>query len=232
MPEPMPEVDPAKDAAGRAAAELVSDGMVLGLGTGSTVDRFLVALAARGLRVAGVPTSERTRQRCQELGIMTLDPDEVARLDLAVDGADELTRSLALTKGGGGALLREKVVAAMAERLVVIATLDKLVEQLGDTFAVPVEVVPFALGPVQRALEADGLQVTRRSTPEGLPYLTDNGNRVLDARLDGGLLDPETVDVWLTMLPGVVASGLFVDMASLALLGAADGTVTRIDAVP
>jgi ribose 5-phosphate isomerase A len=226
----MHEVDPAKDAAGRAAAELVADGMVLGLGTGSTVDRFLVALAARGLRVAGVPTSERTRRRCEELGVITLDPDDVERLDLAVDGADELTRSLALTKGGGGALLREKVVATMAERLVVIATLDKLVEHLGDTFAVPVEVVPFALGPVRRALEADGLQVTPRTAPDGLPYLTDNGNMILDARLDGGLFDPATVDVWLTMLPGVVASGLFVDMASLALLGAADGTVTRIDA--
>lgn len=221
-------VDPAKDAAGRAAAELVQPGMRLGLGTGSTVDRFLVALAARGLDVAGVPTSRATEQRCAELGIGLLDPADVTRLDLVVDGADELTRDLVLTKGGGGALLREKVVAAMGARFVVIATVDKLVPRLGDTFAVPVEVVPFALAPVRRELEAEGLEVRVRTTADGSAYRTDNGNAILDARIDGGLEDPEQADVWLTMLPGVVTSGIFTDLATEALLGAVDGRVERL----
>jgi ribose 5-phosphate isomerase A len=221
-------VDPAKDAAGRAAAELVRPGMRLGLGTGSTVDRFLVALAARGLDVAGVPTSHATQLRCIELGIALLDPAEVDRLDLVVDGADELTRDLTLTKGGGGALLREKVVAAMGDRFAVIATLDKLVDRLGDTFAIPVEVVPFAVHPVRRELEIEGMTVVERTGSDGSAYRTDNGNAILDARLDGGLEDPEQLDVWLTMIPGVVTSGIFVDLATEALLGRPDGTVESL----
>lgn len=221
-------IDPAKDAAGRAAADLIEHGMLLGLGTGSTVDRFLVALAARDLRVAGVPTSEQTSRRCTELGIETVDPATVTALDIAIDGADELTADLVLTKGGGGALLREKVVAAMAQRFVVIATGDKLVTRLGDSFAVPIEVVPFALGPVQRTLIAEGLEVTERRSANGAAYRTDNGNAILDARLDEGLEDPEQFDVWVTLLPGVVTSGLFVDMATQALLGRADGSVETL----
>jgi len=221
-------VEPAKDAAGRAAAALVEPGMRLGLGTGSTVDRFLVALAARAIDVAGVPTSRATELRCAELGIRLLEPADVERLDLVVDGADELTRDLVLTKGGGGALLREKVVAAMGERFAVIATVDKLVPRLGDTFAIPVEVVPFALHPVRRELEREGLDVVVRVGADGSPYRTDNGNAVLDARVDGGLEDPEQADVWLTMLPGVVTSGVFTDLATEALLGRADGGVERL----
>jgi len=218
-------IDPAKDAAGRAAAELVRPGMRLGLGTGSTVDRFLVALAALDLDIAGVPTSQATERRCTELGITLLDPAEVDHLDLVVDGADELTRDLVLTKGGGGALLREKVVAAMGERFAVIATVDKLVPRLGDTFAVPVEVVPFALHPVRREIEREGLRAVERTGPADAPYRTDNGNAILDVRLEGGLMDPELTDVWLTMLPGVVTSGLFIDLATEALLGRPDGSV-------
>ena len=212
--------DTAKAAAGARAATLVEDGMRLGLGTGSTVEHFLVALAARGLDVAGVPTSRATEARCTELGIRLLDPADVDRLDLVVDGADELTRDLVLTKGGGGALLREKVVAAMGERFVVIATVDKLVPRL-------VEVVPFALHPVRRELEAEGLEVTVRPG-DGAPLRTDNGNVILDVRLDGGLADPEQTDVWLTMLPGVVTSGVFVDLATDALLGRPDGSVEAL----
>jgi ribose 5-phosphate isomerase A len=222
---PDPTVDPGKDAAGRAAVALVRPGMRLGLGTGSTVDRFLIALAAAGLDVAGVPTSRATERRCAELGIPLLRPEDVDVLDLVVDGADELTRDLVLTKGGGGALLREKVVASMGERFAVIATSDKLVPRLGDTFAVPVEVVPFALDPVRRELEREGLEVRERVASDGSSYRTDNGNAILDARLDGGLLDPEQADVWMTLLPGVVTSGIFVDLASEALLGRPDGTV-------
>jgi ribose 5-phosphate isomerase A len=206
----------------------VRPGMRLGLGTGSTVDRFLVALAAAGLDVAGIPTSRATEQRCAELGIALLQPGEVEVLDLIVDGADELTRDLVLTKGGGGALLREKVVATMGERFVVIATEDKLVPRLGDTFAVPIEVVPFALDPVSRELRREGLEVRERMSSDGVSYRTDNGNAILDVRLDGGLLDPEQADVWITMLPGVVTSGIFVDLATEALLGRPDGSVESL----
>ena len=220
--------DAGKRAAGRAAAELVEPGMRLGYGTGSTVEHFLVALAERGLDVAGVPTSEATALRCAELGLATLRPDEVEALDLAVDGADELTRDLALTKGGGGALLREKVVAAMARRFVVIATPAKVVERLGDTFPMPVEVVPFAAAPVRRTLEAAGFVVDGRNHRDGRDVETDNGNVLLDARLPGGIEDPAAVEAWVEMLPGVVACGLFTDRAHEALLGDDDGSVSEL----
>ena len=217
--------DAGKQAAGYAAAEQVEDGMRLGLGTGSTVAHFLDRLAERGLDVQGVPTSRATEQQCRQLGIGLLDPAEVDRLDLCVDGADELTHDLVLTKGGGGALLREKVVAAMADRMLVIATPDKVVDRLADTFALPVEVVPFATGPVTRRLRELGFEVAVRG--DGA-YTTDNGNVVLDCRVPGGLEDPEAMDVALSLVPGIAEHGLFVDLATAALLGGDDGQVTTL----
>lgn len=218
-------MDAGKRAAGYAAAELVTDGMTLGLGTGSTVAYFLEALAARELSVVGVPTSIQTHQRCQELGIALATPDDVAELDLCVDGADELTSDLMLTKGGGGALLREKVVAAMASRMAVIATIDKVVDRLADTFALPVEVVPFAVAPVTRRLASLGFHVEQRGDGE---YRTDNGNAVLDCRMPGGLDDPQRWDAVLATIPGVAEHGLFVGLATEALLGTPDGDVERL----
>lgn len=217
--------DEAKRAAGWAAAELVEDGMRLGLGTGSTVAHFLDALAAAGHDVAGVPTSEETGRRCRELGIRLLDVDTTTALDLCVDGADELTPNLALTKGGGGALLREKVVATMADRMVVIATPDKVVDRLGDTFPLPVEVVPFAVGPVSRRLEHLGFHVKRRGDQNDR---TDNGNVILDCQLPGGVEDPDVLDVILALVPGIAEHGLFIDLASEAILGHDGGTVERL----
>lgn len=219
--------DVGKRAAGEAAAELVEDGMRLGLGTGSTVAYFLDALAARGLDVAGVPTSEATAARCRELGIGLLDTAGVARLDLCVDGADELDHALQLTKGGGGALLREKVVATLSDRFVVIATADKLVDRLCDTFALPIEVVPFAVGPVTRSLQGLGFEASVRMRGDAA-YRTDNGNAIVDARCDGGVDDPAVIDVTIGLLPGVVETGLFIDLADLALLGDDNGEVTRV----
>ncbi|MBW3621665.1 MAG: ribose-5-phosphate isomerase RpiA [Actinobacteria bacterium] len=221
-------MDPAKQAAGEAAAGLVSSGMRLGLGTGSTVAYFLEALAARGLEVTGVPTSEATAARCRELGIGLIPPEDADRLDLCVDGADELDRELNLTKGGGGALLREKVVASLADRMVVIATVDKLVDRLGESFPLPVEVVPFALGPVRRRLEGLGFEVSERRAG-GVPQLTDNGNVIVDCRMRGGIEDPAVLEATLAMVPGIAESGLFVGLASLALLGAPDGSVERVE---
>lgn len=218
--------DHGKRAAGQAAAELVRDGMQLGLGTGSTVAHFLDALAAAEVDVAGVPTSEATAERCRQLGIALLDVAEVDRLDLCVDGADELTEELTLTKGGGGALLREKVVASLADRFVVIATEDKLVARLGDTFALPVEVVPFAVAPVRRALLELGFDAV---VPRGDgDYRTDNGNAILDVRVAGGIEDPAVTDLQVVSLPGVVETGLFLDLASQALLATEDGGVRTL----
>lgn len=217
--------DAGKRAAGTAAAELVEPGMQLGLGTGSTVRWFLEGIAARGLDVAGVPTSQGTADRCLELGIRLLDPLHAPRLDLAVDGADEFDTDLTATKGGGGALVREKVVATMAERFVVIATPDKAVPRLGDTFPLPVEVVPFAVGPVSRAIQERGAVVSLRLGSDGEPYRTDNGNAVLDARFPGGIEDPAVTDVMLATTPGVVTSGLFVDLVDLVILGDPHGRV-------
>lgn len=218
----------AKRAAALAAAGLVEDGMRLGLGTGSTVAHFLEDLAGRGLDVAGVPTSEDTAERCRRLGIGLLDPATTDRLDLAVDGADELDDDLNLTKGGGGALLREKVVAAMADRFVVVATHDKVTARLADTFPLPVEVVPFALGPVSRRLGELGFEVTERPSGHEGAYRTDNGNGVLDCRMPGGLEDPAASGVAIALLPGVCETGLFIGMAEQALLGHDDGLVDRI----
>lgn len=215
-----------KEAAGEAAAELVENGMVLGLGTGSTVAYFLEALAARDLDITGVPTSEETGARCRELGIDVVGLDVVTRFDLVVDGADELTTSLDLTKGGGGALLREKVVASMAERFVVIATPDKVVDRLGATFPLPIEVVDFAAPEVERQVRALGATEVQLRGHGG--DRTDNGNVILDAVFAGGIQDVDVLAVALSLLPGVAEHGLFVDMADEALLGTADG-VERLE---
>lgn len=216
----------AKRAAARAALDEIDKGMVLGLGTGSTVEHLLELLAEHTFAICGVPTSESTARRCRELGIRLTTLDDVEALDLAIDGADELDPRLHLTKGGGGALLREKVVASLAQRFVVIATVDKQVARLGVSFPLPLEVVPFAGPPVQRRLQSWGLQVERRER-QGRPVVTDNGNLLLDAVIPGGIADPAEFDAQLQAIPGLVETGLFVGMADEALLGDTDGTVIR-----
>lgn len=223
-------MDDAKRAAGEAAAQLVEPGMRLGFGTGSTVAYFLDALAARDLPgVVGIPTSEQTARRCEELGLGLASANDLDALDLAVDGADEFDDELQATKGGGGALLREKVVAHMAARFVVIATPDKQVRRLGRTFPLPVEVVPFALAPVRRALERRGAEVTVRGG-QADPTVTDNGNLILDATFPEGIEDPAVLDLALAHEPGVVTSGLFIDLVDHVILGHPDGSTTRVDA--
>jgi ribose 5-phosphate isomerase A len=217
-----------KRAAALAGADLIHDGMRLGLGSGTTMEHLLAAIAERGLDVCGVPTSEAVAAYCRELGIPLLDPAEVDRLDLAIDGADQVDEALSATKGGGGALLREKVVASMADRFVIIATTDKLVARLADSFPLPVEVVPFAVGPVMRQLRDRGYVAALRRAGEGPAVVTDNGNNLVDIRVDGGIEDPAVEDAWITMLPGVVACGLFVELADLALLADEAGAITQV----
>lgn len=224
---PSPDHPADKWAVGVAAAALVEDDMLLGIGTGSTVAAFLDALDQRRQRgeldaVVGVPTSEQTAARCRQLGFGLRTPADVPELDLCIDGADELTADLVLTKGGGGALLREKVVATMSRRFVVIVGADKVVERLGATFPLPVEVVPFAVGPVTRAL-ADIGRPEQRHDERGEPVLTDNGNAIVDLSVPEGIAEPGELAGALSGVPGVAEHGLFVDLATSAIIGTGSG---------
>lgn len=221
-----------KSVAGRKAAELVQDGMCLGLGTGSTVHFVLLALAERirqeGLRVRGVATSLDTEKKAREWGIPLMELGDVELLDLAIDGADEIDPQFRMIKGGGGALLREKVVASLARRVVIVVGENKCVERLGSTFALPVEVVPFALPIVARRIAKLGCDpVERRSATAS--YRTDNGNAILDCRFSGGIANPEELDVRLRAIPGVVETGLFLGLAHTRIVGLGDGTVQVLE---
>ena len=218
-----------RDAAVRAA-EFVRPGMRLGLGTGSTARHFLEALADRvrgGLDVVGVPTSEATRADAERLKIPLTTLDETPELDLTVDGADEIAPDLSLIKGGGGALLREKIVASASAQMIVIADHTKWVETLGR-FSLPIEVVPFGLGATRRAVEKViarlGSQATlrQRMTKESHPFVTDGGHLILDAAL-GRIDEPASLAAWLTAIPGVVEHGLFIRLATMAIIAGTDG---------
>ncbi len=224
--------DVGKRAAAEAAVRLVADGMTLGLGTGSTVAFVLEALARRiraeGLRLAGVPSSERTAARAAELGIALADLDAVGALDLAIDGADEVEEaSLCLIKGHGGALLREKIVATAARRFVVVVDEGKLVARLGTRMSVPVEVVRFAHGATARRLERLAGPAVLRAGPDGFPYVTDNGNFIYDVA--AAIPDPAALEREFDAVVGVVESGLFTHGVERAIVGAADGTVRTLE---
>jgi len=221
-----------KEAVGRRGAEFVEDGMVVGLGTGSTVYFTLVRLAERlqaeGLSIRGVPTSVDTELKAREMGIPLVSLEEVATIDLTIDGADEIDPDLALTKGGGGALLREKVVAAASTREVIVAERSKIVERLGRTFPLPVEVVPFARAAVTRRIEDLGASVTLRMREPGTPDRTDNGNGILDCTFAEGIADPAALEALLSSFPGVVENGLFVGLTDTVLVAEPDGSLTTL----
>lgn len=196
------EADAAKRAAGRRAADYVRDGMRVGLGTGSTVRFTLEALAERSPDIVCVATSLRTRERATALGLRVVEPDELRVLDVAVDGADEVDPQLHLVKGGGGAHVREKIVAEMAERFVVVVDESKLVERLGHR-GLPLEVLPFAPGVAAARVEALGAErVSRRPEP------SDNGNVLLDAFFPE-IDEPAALAAQLADIPGLVGHGLF-----------------------
>lgn len=221
-----------KRAAAERAAALVADGMRLGLGTGSTAAHFVAALGARvrrGLDVVGVPTSEATRAQAEREGIRLATLDETPELDLTVDGADEIDDSLRLIKGGGGALLREKIVAAASRRMVVIADGSKRVERLGR-FPLPIEVVPFGIEATRRAIAyaldrvGNRGDLRLRTAANGEPFATDGGHLILDAHL-GRIDAPEALAAALATVPGVVEHGLFLGLATGAVLATEDGLV-------
>jgi len=218
-----------KRLAAEKALEFVRPGMKLGLGTGSTAALFVETLGAAvkaGLTIVGVPTSEATRAQAERLGVPLTTLDETPELDLTIDGADELDGELNLIKGGGGALLREKIVAASSRRMIVIADASKRVKTLG-AFPLPVEVAPFGLGSTRirlaAACKALGLSgaITLRQR-EGKVFVTDGGHFLLDCAF-GAIGDPARLAATLSALPGVVDHGLFIGLASSAILAGADG---------
>ena len=224
------DADRAKRAAALRAAEMVEDGMRVGLGTGSTAAHLVARLGERareGLRITCAATSEGTARQAREAGLAVAALDELGRLDLTIDGADELDPALDLVKGGGGALLREKIVAAASDRMVVIADASKAVARLG-AFPLPVEIVPFGarstaalVAGAMAGLGHRGLKPRPRAA-DGAPFETDGGHHILDLDL-GRIEDARAISAALNAVPGVVENGLFLGMCDAAVLGHADG---------
>jgi ribose 5-phosphate isomerase A len=215
--------DEYKQVAARKALELVQDGMLLGLGSGSTARYFTEGvgrLVADGLKVRGVPTSRATAELAAELGIPIV-TELVGQIDLSVDGADEVDPALNLIKGRGGALSREKLVASASKRFVVVVDESKLVKQLG-VGVLPVEVLPFLWRSTAERLAALGVSLVLRGGEE-VPYVTDNGNLILDVTVDGGIKDPNGLGVELKKVMGVVEHGLFVGMTDTVIVAGPEG---------
>ena len=224
------DVNAQKRAAAARAVELVHPGMRLGLGTGSTARQFVELIGERvraGLNIVAVPTSQATEADAKRCGIPLTSLEETPELDLTVDGADEIAPDLSLIKGGGGALLREKIVAAASARMVVIADTSKWVEALGR-FPLPIEVAPFGLTATRRAIEKavaavrPGVVLTLRRGRDGHAFVTDGGHWIIDASL-GHIGNPAALARALSDIPGVMAHGLFIGLACMAILAGPDG---------
>jgi len=212
-----------KEVAGRAAAELVRDGDVVGLGTGSTAYFAVVALGERvkaGLKITGIPTSLQTADLARAAGIPLTTLDEHPEIDITIDGADEIDSKLNLIKGGGGALTREKVIATASKKMVVVADSGKVVAVLGK-FPLPVDVIAFARAVIEKKIVALGGSPKLRCKGDGSPYVTDNGNQILDCSF-GKIADPAELARELGSIPGIVEHGLFIGLATVALVGRGD----------
>ncbi len=215
-----------KRIAGEKAAEYVKDGMVVGLGTGSTVYYTILKLGEMvkdGLDIIGIPTSIGTERLARELGIKISTLYEHPEIDLTIDGADEIDPELNLIKGGGGALLREKIVASASKMEIIVADERKLVDKLGERFHLPVEVIPFSYSVVFKRLDSMGLNPVLRKK-NGEIYITDNGNYIIDCHT-GPMENPEELEKDLNMIPGVVENGLFIGLAHMAIVGTSKNKV-------
>jgi ribose 5-phosphate isomerase A len=215
-----------KEAAARASLRFVKDGQVVGLGTGSTAAYFIKLLGEevkRGLRIRGIPTSDRSRELAESLGIPLTTLDECQEIAVTVDGADEVDPQLRLIKGGGGAMLREKIVASATRQLVIVADASKQVPVLGR-FPLPVEVIGFAQALVAKRIRELGAEVSVRTDAAGKTYVTDEGHHILDCRF-GQIRDADTLARQLNDMPGVVEHGLFIGMASVVLFARGDEIV-------
>jgi len=217
-----------KQAAAEASVRFVQDGDVVGLGTGSTASiavRLLGERVRAGLKIRGIPTSVETQRLATDLGIPLLTLDDVQEIDVTIDGADEVDPQLELIKGGGGAMLREKIIASASRKMVVVADSSKQVPVLGK-FPLPVEVIGFAQPLVKKRIEALGASVSLRTDHRGRPYITDEDHHILDCRF-GQIPDPAALARELDSMPGVVEHGLFIGLASVALI-ARDGDVVEL----
>ncbi len=215
-----------KKLCGEEAAKDVEDGMIVGLGTGSTVKYTILELARRvrdeGLQIHGIPTSEASANLAREEGIPLTDLDAHPVVDITIDGADEFDGHKNLIKGGGGALTREKIVAKASKRMVVVADESKEVQHLGSTFALPIEVIELGITPVLRLVETLGADATVRTASDGSRYLTDNGHPIIDAKWPQ-IDDPVALEQTLCMMPGVVECGLFLGLCDEVVVARSDG---------
>jgi ribose 5-phosphate isomerase A len=214
--------DQEKIEAARASLRFIRDGQIVGLGSGSTAAQFIRLLGEQvknGLKIRGIPTSEHSRQQAAGLGIPLTTLDECPEIDVTVDGADEVDPQLRLIKGGGGALLREKIVASATRQQIIVVDETKRVPVLGK-FPLPVEVIKFAQAVVAKKITALGAAVTIRKQADGSPYLTDENNHILDCRF-GQIPDPDALARRLSDMPGVVEHGLFIGLASMVLVAGA-----------
>nr|WP_318010785.1 ribose-5-phosphate isomerase RpiA [Bacillus sp. RAR_GA_16] len=217
-----------KKLAGEKAATYVQDGMTVGLGTGSTVYWTILEVARmvkKGMNITGVATSKNTEKLAQEHGIPLVSLEDVSSIDLTIDGADELTEDLTLIKGGGGALLREKIIAYHSTHMIVVADSSKYVNKLG-AFPLPVEITPFGYAKTVNAIKKLGCDVSLRKEKDSL-FLTDNGNYIVDCSF-GEIDYPSTLHDRLNQLPGVVENGLFIGYAAKAIIGQ-ENTITYVE---
>lgn len=218
-----------KQSLGNYAAQLIQPDTIIGIGTGSTAEYFIRALARRvqeGLKCSCVPTSRTTKALAEELGISLTTLNEVSKIDMDIDGADEIDPQRCLIKGGGGALLQEKMVAAASHQLIIIADSSKLVNQLGK-FPLPVEVIPYGWKQVQRnIIAANNISVQLR-LKDASPFVTDHGHYILDCSFTS-IKNPEQLSRELNNIPGVVENGLFIQMAHSVIIGFEDGRIETI----
>lgn len=221
----------AKQAAGSTAAQLILPGMLVGLGTGSTADFFIQSLIERckkeQLNIKAFPSSIKSARLAAAGGIPLCDENQVTELDITVDGADEIDGQKRMIKGGGGALLREKIVASMSKEMIVIVDQSKLVDQLGGC-PLPVEIIPFAHHATIWKMENLGYHGTLRRTDDGQLFVTDSGNYIIDIKFPGRCNSPEKDQAILRSIPGVVETGFFLGMAGRVIVGQSDGTVKII----
>lgn len=220
----------AKKAAAKAASELVKGGMIIGLGTGSTALYFIEYLIDRyrqGLKISAVATSEDSYKKAKEGGIPMQDINSLTFLDLTVDGADEIDKNHQMIKGGGGALLREKIVATMSKEMIVIVDDAKIKDYLGH-FPLPVEILPFAHAVTIHHLNALGWKGRLRLTKEKKAYFTDNGNLIYDIDLEYPCEDPKTINDEICAIPGVIETGFFLDLAGRIVVGFPDGSIKLV----
>ena len=219
------DLDHLKKAAARKAIEFVRDGMVVGLGTGSTAKHFLVALGEQvraGMKLRGVPTSQETAVLARQSGIPLIDTENRWEIDVAIDGADQVDSNFNLIKGGGGALLKEKIVAASAKQFIVMVDYTKQVSVLGGSFPLPIEVIPFGWGSTAREIETLTKSRVVLRERNGTPFKTEAGHFIVDVHIDR-IDNPQSLEMALNQIPGIVEPGLFVGRTDVLLVGTVDG---------